>query len=318
MLLGATSFAAAQILPSSNSSSTDVLGAHLNYGRGCAACHAPHSGAFGNGYKPTQDIANTGANALWGQDVSNLLGKTLVTGMMDMGRSYSISLPASITDSYTSYTTGSSGATTVTSDPTVTGVLMCLSCHDGNYATGSMMQKVIYETLTGTGYGTNAAAIPTLLGNDGTGLGNYLNDHPIGQSAKMGCGAPYNWDCTISGGTVSMTGTNSAQFVKNYGFFVSPGSYTTYPTATGSSAATTVPIVVCTTCHNQHVMNVVNVNSANSGQPAGFYTTMFFLRGPYNPNTTTAKSNQDAQFCRQCHGGEGNESNGALNVATTY
>ena len=28
---------------------TDVLGAHLNYGRGCAGCHAPHSGARGNG-----------------------------------------------------------------------------------------------------------------------------------------------------------------------------------------------------------------------------------------------------------------------------
>ena len=29
--------------------STDVLGAHLNYGRGCTACHSPHSGASGNG-----------------------------------------------------------------------------------------------------------------------------------------------------------------------------------------------------------------------------------------------------------------------------
>ena len=29
--------------------SADVLGAHLNYGRGCAACHAPHSGSSGNG-----------------------------------------------------------------------------------------------------------------------------------------------------------------------------------------------------------------------------------------------------------------------------
>ena len=25
----------------------DVSGAHNNYGRGCAGCHAPHSGAYG-------------------------------------------------------------------------------------------------------------------------------------------------------------------------------------------------------------------------------------------------------------------------------
>ena len=32
----------------------DVLGAHLNYGRGCAACHSPHSGQAGNGAAHTQ------------------------------------------------------------------------------------------------------------------------------------------------------------------------------------------------------------------------------------------------------------------------
>ena len=31
------------------SSTVDVLGAHQNQGRGCAGCHAPHSGAFGGG-----------------------------------------------------------------------------------------------------------------------------------------------------------------------------------------------------------------------------------------------------------------------------
>ena len=38
-------FAMAQI----TTSNTDVLGAHLNFGRGCTGCHAPHSGAYGNG-----------------------------------------------------------------------------------------------------------------------------------------------------------------------------------------------------------------------------------------------------------------------------
>ena len=41
--------------------------------------------------------------------------------------------------------------------------------------------------------------------------------------------------------------------------------------------------------------------------PPGTYTTMFFLRGPYNPNDTNRSSNQTAQFCRQCHGDKSNE-----------
>ena len=92
-----------------------------------------------------------------------------------------------------------------------------------------------------------------------------------------------------------MNGTASSQFFKNYGFFVSLKAY--------NSTA----VVVCTSCHNQHLMNVVAVSSSNSGQPAGNYATMFFIRAPYNPASGTAGSNQTAQFCRQCHGGESNE-----------
>ena len=60
---------------------------------------------------------------------------------------------------------------------------MCLSCHDGNYATGAMMKNKVYETLPPT-YGT-INNIPTLLGNDCTGPGNYLNDHPVGLNAVI-------------------------------------------------------------------------------------------------------------------------------------
>ncbi|MGB8260592.1 MAG: hypothetical protein WCE75_09585 [Terracidiphilus sp.] len=278
--LAAASFAAAQI----GTISTDVLGAHLNYGRGCAACHAPHSGAFGNGIKTTD--TSTGNIALWGEDVGPLVGKTIVTGQSEHG-SYSETLPAV-------------SAGTVD----VSGVLMCLSCHDGNYATGAMMQNAVYEKLPAT-YGTNP--IPTLLGKDGTGLSNYLNDHPVGLNAIFACGGGYNWDCTLTGASVSMTGgTYFPQFVKNYGFFVKLGN-------NGGS-----PVVLCTTCHNQHVMNVVNIASGatNTGLPKGSYTTMFFLRAPYNPNSTTTDSNQTAQFCRQCHGGESNEMNGSTATTT--
>jgi len=52
MVLAVAGFAAAQIQPPTS----DVLGAHLNYGRGCAACHAPHSGAWGNGANKSGDV----------------------------------------------------------------------------------------------------------------------------------------------------------------------------------------------------------------------------------------------------------------------
>jgi cytochrome c553 len=280
VVLAAANFAAAQ----NYSPSTDVLGAHLNYGRGCAACHAPHSGAYGNGNAKTAD-STTGNVALWGQDVGSLYGKTLSIGQSSHGGPVAETLPSS-------FNAGT---------PDVGGLLTCLSCHDGNYATGAMMKNEVYETLPST-YGT-FNKIPTLLGNDNTTAGNYLNDHPVGLNAEMSCGGTYDWDCTISAtGKVQMTGPNSAKFVTNYGFFVSPGTYNNKP------------VVLCTTCHNQHLMNVVKVTASKSGLTPGYYQTMFFIRAPYNPGSTTPGSNQTAQFCRQCHGGEANEMNNGTAV----
>jgi hypothetical protein len=265
LFLAAAGIASAQIY----TPTTDVLGAHLNYGNAGAA-------------DPT-----SGNIALWGEDVSSLYGKTITTGQSEHG-SYVEVLPTAIT----------------AGTPDVAGVLMCLSCHDGNYATGAMMQNKVYETLPAS-YGTKNA-IPTLMGNDGTTTGNYLNDHPVGLNAVMGCGGPYDWDCSIDGtGKVLMTGPNSAKFITNYGFFVSPKAYNNQPT------------VMCTTCHNQHLMNVVKVKTgATTGLPSGTYATMFFIRAPYNPASGTAGSNQTAQFCRQCHGGEANEMNGSTAITT--
>jgi len=305
VLLAAAGFAAAQTY----TPTTDVLGAHLNYGRGCAACHAPHSGAYGNGVAKTAD-ATSGDVALWGEDVGSLYGKTITTGQSEHSN-YTEVLP-------TSFGTAS--------NPEVTGLLTCLSCHDGVYAEGAMMKNKVYETLPST-YGT--LPIPTLLGNDGTSSENYLNDHPVGINAVFGCNtvptgqtygeSGYNWDCTLSGTTIT-AGPNMANFINNYGFFVS----------LGKSTANT-PIVVCTTCHNQHLMNVVKINalasnaaagqgvtSGVSGQATGTYQTMFFLRGPYDPMNTANNSNSAAQFCRQCHGGESNEMNGAESIATVW
>src|ERR1700759_3761328 len=92
------------------SSPVDVLGAHNNNGRGCAGCHSPHSGSFGSGHA---GAADTGSYALWGQEASPLYGATIAFG--DGGK-YTEVLPTSIT----------SGS------QEVGGILLCLSCHDGN------------------------------------------------------------------------------------------------------------------------------------------------------------------------------------------
>jgi cytochrome c553 len=303
MLLAVAVVASAQI----TTISTDVLGAHLNYGRGCAACHAPHSGQAGNGISNADD-STSGNMALWGQDVSALsqYGGLITTGQSDHGN-YPEPLPSNFS----------------TTTPDVTGLMTCLSCHDGNYAKGSHMLNVVYETLPAT-YG--AIKPPTWLGNDGTTAGNYLNDHPVGLNATFSCNKPptgqtyggesgYNWDCglAVDASTQKVTvtaGPNMASFVNNYGFFVSLAGY--------NGTAT----VQCTTCHNQHVMNMVKVNQlgtpmaaggtvSGSGLPSGTYATMFFLRAPYNPADANLSTNQTAQFCRQCHGGESNEMNGS-------
>ena len=105
MLLGFAGFASAQI----TTPSTDVLGAHINYGRGCAACHAPHSGAFGNGNAKSAD-PTSGNIALWGEDVSSLAGKTITSGSTDGSTGYDDVMPNML-------------ATT----PDMAGLLLCLS-----------------------------------------------------------------------------------------------------------------------------------------------------------------------------------------------
>ncbi len=65
--------------PGTVAPTVDVLGAHQNYGRGCAGCHAPHSGAWGaggNGVSGTVTDTYTGVNALFAQDMGPLWGQT--------------------------------------------------------------------------------------------------------------------------------------------------------------------------------------------------------------------------------------------------
>jgi hypothetical protein len=279
----------------------DVLGAHNNNGRGCAGCHQPHSGSFGSGQK---GAADAGSYALWGQDASPLYGATVKFG--DGGRFTEV-LPATITGG----------------SQEVGGILLCLSCHDGNLTPKNMMANQSYEQkiglLTNTAYGIQP--IPTLLGNDGTTAGNYNNDHPVGQQATISDMSAYGLTFGTGKYNVPTAGTPYAQFIANYGYpALAPGKWSQ---PFGVTAANK-PYVLCTTCHNQHVMTVYSSSAASPIAADGggkFYTTFFFVNGPYNPNIgTVAGTNAPSttQFCRQCHFGEANEANNTNNITTVF
>ena len=279
------------------SSPVDVLGAHNNQGRGCAGCHAPHSGSFGAGNGGASDAGNY---ALWGQDASPLYGKTVAFG--DNGRYVEV-LPNSLT-------AGGSE---------VSGILLCLSCHDGNLTKSNMMQNWAYEQqiglLTNPGYGNNH--IPTLLGNDGTSAGNYTNDHPVGTNATIRADATNG--LVWANNTFTVTGnSNYAKFQLAYGLPVLRiGRTFSNINAAGQ------PYVTCRTCHNQHVMTVftASANSPIQGNNSGYYATYFFIAAPYNPNLQNKVGGNAAsttQFCRQCHFGEANEANNTFTITTVF
>jgi len=282
------------------SSTVDVLGAHQNQGRGCAGCHAPHSGSFGSGHG---GAADAGSYALWGQDASPLYGKSIAFG--DNGRYVEV-LPSTIAGG----------------SQEIGGILLCLSCHDGNLTPSNMMQNWSYEQqiglLTNKAYGSQK--IPTLLGNDGTTAGNYTNDHPVGQNATIRAGS----GLVFANNVFTVTpGTPYAQFVANYGWpALAPGKWSNPYAINGSGK----PYVLCTTCHNQHVMTVYTSSASSPivGDGGGkYYATFFFVNGPYNPNlpassVTSGKAASSTQFCRQCHFGEANEANNTNNIPTVF
>ncbi|MGB8064070.1 MAG: hypothetical protein WCF26_19415 [Candidatus Sulfotelmatobacter sp.] len=312
----------------------DVLGAHNNYGRGCAGCHSPHSGNAGAGGNPvsggTKDLWS-GTNALFAQDMGPLLvGATL--DFSDIGTS-STSNPTGTSKKYTLILPSTQNPATWTAQQysDVRGIVMCLSCHDGVVAKGAMMTNHAYEQQIGalpSSYGN--APIPTLLGASGAAGGfSYNNSHPVGDNATMSAvlGSYYNATGGNGGLTYTMNSTNTSvasitpsgqysTFAASYGYpalaGVTHGTNTSFQPVNASG----VPYIVCTTCHNQHVMNVfaANSNAPIAGATTGTYATYFFVNGPYNVNNVTAALNGYAQsttqFCRQCHFSESNEANG--------
>lgn len=285
----------------SSPAGTDVLGAHNNNGRGCAGCHSPHSGSFGSAHGGGADA---GSYALWGQDASPLYNKTIAFG--DGGK-FTELLPSSIS----------------TGSQEVGGILLCLSCHDGQVTQSNMMVNDSYERriglLTNTSYGSGT--IPTLLGSDGSSAGNYTNDHPVGQLATISDMSAYGLTFNGTKYAVPAANTPYGQFVANYGYpALAPGKWSQPFGVTGAGK----PYVLCTTCHNQHVMTVYTSSAASPIANDGggkYYATFFFVNGPYNPNINNVSSTNapsTTQFCRQCHFGEANEANNTNNVTTVF
>jgi len=307
----------------------DVLGAHQNGGRGCAGCHAPHSGARGNGWAvTTASPMNSGDQALWGTDVTAIMNAQITFDPGDGG----VQIPFN------------PSATSFKGDPLFKDVATCLSCHDGNVSKGAMMTGVSWEQAQGIlpkGYGSGN--IPTLLGNDGNATGDYSNDHPLGPGSgvETGDGATINagdlgcaGNCAANGYgevgteitmTVSATGRVTvgpitgkyAQFVADYG--------APQLNRWAAKAGDTDPqdlFVVCTTCHDQHSM--VAYQSGNHGAVPiagnGTYQTYFFIAAPYNPGAPYDKVHAPStdQFCRQCHFPQANESYGATTIGTAF
>ena len=317
----------------------DKLGAHQNGGRGCVGCHAPHSGARGNGGNAATGGGavtdpNTGNYALWGEDLGPLYTKTL--GFGDTG-GYGITLPSS------------SAGLNAEQEQVLTGVVMCLSCHDGNLAKGAMMTNQSYEKVQGllpAGlYGPQP--IPTLLGNDGTGAGNYQNDHPIGPYANLkavGVSSNLLWKVggclDSSGNAVDCLQPNPAKtdyiaFYQHYGAFnitqktdaqsssTTGGAYPSGGRTNGVVMPDTNPdnaYLVCTTCHTPHTMYTFSGYAAGV---KGLYPSYFFITAPYNPGAAPAwnQASSATQFCWQflfTGAGGANEGSKIYGVTTKF
>ena len=158
----------------------DILGVHNVNGHGCASCHAPHTGAKGNGGSNAQ----SGENYLWGRD--------FVAG------SYTLNDGSTMTVANTVF---------AATDPAF-HTAACLSCHDGSVAIAGM-------TGTTTEVVSGGFHVPTYL-NDGTE--SLKNDHPV--DVPYDPTTSFNWPGTVdsTNGVITWTATTASNaFQNNYG-----------------------------------------------------------------------------------------------------
>jgi|SRR5271157_3198595 len=159
----------------------DILGPHNVNGHGCASCHAPHSGAVGNGGSNSA----TGEDTLWGRDF------------------YSTTYTLNNGDTLTVNNVGAYSST----DPAF-HTAACLSCHDGNQTKVIGMTGKSVETVEG------GKQVPTYL-NDGTE--SLKNDHPVDEVYDPT--QSYNWPGIVNAdGSITWTVTaDVTAFQNSYG-----------------------------------------------------------------------------------------------------
>ncbi|MGA3087430.1 MAG: hypothetical protein ABSD75_02385 [Terriglobales bacterium] len=296
LVLTAHPYGLAQCDDCAAASPASILGEHRVGGRECASCHAPHNGSVVT--VPGVAVA-AGSTALWGTDATPSYGPLVPLG--DPG-SYVMAVPARA----------------ASSNEEVVGILLCLSCHDGNLTPQTMMASESYAHKMGFPNRAGRQPIPTLLGGDGALASGYSIDHPLGTDATI----------TLSDGLGFANGIFSvipgspyARFMANYGLPVLMPGKRLVPYGVDLEGK---PYVLCTTCHNQHLGAGYSSTATSPivGDGGGrVYSTFFFANGPYNPKFDTAPSGRapsTAQFCRQCHIDMANEGNNSFDIKTVF
>ena len=297
----------------SDVSGLDKLGPHESGGRGCVSCHPPHTAIAGDGTPAHQD--------LWGRDLGPLYTTSVLAG--EPGAP-DVTIPAEWTSE----------------QGLETGIMLCLSCHDGNIASGGMMRSQAYQFMVpgfSSEYGSHL--IPIAPGYKRIGpIQNYYLDHPVGPAATLGAVGVANrlvlTTCGESATPCLQPKTSDIaymSFYQNYGAFnitqknPSAGFY-----SGGRASGVAIPAgatdpssayVVCMTCHRPHTLSTFSGNVQNSAD-GSIYATEAFVGAPYNPGivTTTGewRASSATQFCRQCHFTDANESSGIVSIHTKF
>ena len=270
----------------SGPSAVDILGPHDSYGRGCGVCHTPHANI----------LAVQGNEALWGSIGNPSYGQKLI--IADIGEVAEVQ-PGKFA--------------TQTSE--VNGVILCLSCHDGNLSPISMVVGEPYPQKMGLVPGAKHSRVHVVSDEAGN---IFTTDHPLGAEATIEVGEGLKF----SNGVFSVTpGTPYAEFVANYGWPTLAPMRRANPYGVDAAGR---PYLVCTTCHNQHAMNVYHSRAGSriagdNGDQS--YTSTAFVNGPYNMNARSVESRNatsGVQFCRQCHFHLTNEGNNTTNIGTQF
>ena len=267
----------------------DVLGAHDDGGRGCLGCHAPHNDA--------SELKSRVETGLWGGGVFPEYGQLLKLEQGD----HSIEISPN-------------GLATEGSE--VSGILLCISCHDGNITPQNMAATRSYEQRIGALSEAGRMPVRSFLGDDV--FGTHLIDHPLGVSATIATG----YGLEFADGKFSVKpDTPYARFVANYGWPTLSPRNRSNPYGLDKEGR---PYLICTTCHNQHAMSVYTSQSTSpiAGDEGGqYYATYFFVNGPYNPSiniVSDRNTSSNMQFCRQCHFNLANEGNNTDVVRTIF